>query len=119
LRLKHDGGVIEGRFILAAAANTSCFGAGMRIAPAADPQDGQFDLVVVRDLSKWRLLSLFPRVYRGTHIHHPAVVVVRTRRLEVSAEPPVRLQADGEPIAEIGSSPALLEIRPGALRVAS
>lgn len=118
LRVVHEGGTIEGPFVLAAMANTSRFGAGMRIAPSADPTDGRLDVVVVHDVSRWRLLAVFPRVYAGTHVGHPAVETVRTRRLEISSDRPMRLQADGELLAEVGATPVIVEIRASALRVA-
>lgn len=119
LRVKHDTGVFEGPVVLAAIANTSRFGAGMRIAPAADPADGWIDLIIVRAVATWRLLSLLPRVYLGTHVRHPAVCSFRTRRVEVSSDRPIVLQADGEVLADVGASPVIVEVRPRALRVAS
>jgi diacylglycerol kinase (ATP) len=98
---------------LVAVGNTPWYGGGMKVCPAADPDDGRFDVTVVGpvtrlDLARWR-----PRLSAGTHVTHPAVTVHRAARVELSC-PGVRSYADGEPIAPL---PATAECVPAALRV--
>jgi diacylglycerol kinase (ATP) len=117
LRLDTDSGTIEERVFLASAANLPWFGGGMRVAPDAVADDGGFDLVVVRAISPLRLLWVLPRVYSGSHVSHPAVRVVRTRRVTVHSDRPMDLQADGEILGQVHTVPTRLEVLPGALRV--
>lgn len=63
-----------------AVGNGSSYGGGMRICPGADLIDGLFDITVVGDCSRTTLLRVFPSVYRGTHVDHPKVTVLRAAR---------------------------------------
>jgi diacylglycerol kinase (ATP) len=120
LRVVHDAGAFEGRAMFAVAANLPRFGGGMRIAPAALPDDGQLDLVIVRALSRLRLLAVFPRVYRGTHVNHPAIEIVRTTKAEFTLDREMTLYGGGEPVAtHAAGQPFAVEVMPGSLRVAA
>ena len=105
--------VFEGPLVLAALANGQYFGGGMRVAPGARLDDGLFDLVVVPELGKARLLAKLPTIYRGEHLKDPATQLHRGRVLEAEASAGVaRLDVDGEPL---GTLPARIEILPGAV----
>ncbi|MEM7483097.1 MAG: diacylglycerol kinase family protein [Acidobacteriota bacterium] len=117
LRIEHDQGAFEGPAMFVTVANGPCFGGGMKIAPAARLDDGFFDLVVVRRVSCLALLRVFPRVYRGTHVSHPAVTIVRTRRARLESDRPLTAYADGEPAAALTGDGLEVEIEPGGLRV--
>ena len=117
LRLETDAGTFEERVVLASAANLPWFGGGMRIAPDAVADDGELDLVVVRAISPIRLLLVFPRVYAGRHLTHPAVRVIRTRRVTYRSDRAMDLQADGEILRQVHEDPVTLRVLPRALRV--
>ncbi|WP_049574109.1 diacylglycerol/lipid kinase family protein [Nonomuraea sp. SBT364] len=113
-RVTIDGGApIEREAMMVAVANTCSYGAGMRICPDARPDDGLLDVVVVGAVGKGEFLRVFPRVYRGSHVTHPAVSVHRARSVTLEADGVVAY-ADGE---RIGPAPVTCEVRPGALRV--
>jgi diacylglycerol kinase (ATP) len=113
-RLTLDGDeVIEREAMLVAVGNTGSYGAGMRVCPGASPDDGLLDVVVLGALSKGEFLRVFPSVYRGTHVAHPAVSVRKVRSVRLEA-PDVVAYADGE---RVGPVPITCEVRPGALRV--
>ena len=121
--LEHEGpggsGRFEGRVVLAAFGNTHRFGGGMRIAPDARPDDGLLDVVVVEAMSKPRLLRLFPRVYRGTHLGLPEVTTLQARRLRLGLDREMTVYGDGEPMRPVRGGGAVVEVVPGALRVVS
>jgi YegS/Rv2252/BmrU family lipid kinase len=104
------------RVAVVAVAIGSHFGAGMKIAPDADPADGLFDVVIVRGDTKAHLIANMPKLYDGSHVNDRAVTVLRGRR--VSATPldaeAVLLEVDGD---APGRLPASFEILPGALRL--
>jgi diacylglycerol kinase (ATP) len=108
-----DGRRIETRAMLVAVANTTSFGGGMRVCPDADVTDGLFDVMIVHALSIPAFLRVFPKVYSGTHITHPAVEIYRARRVRLEASG-IHSQADGETFADL---PIDAEVVPGALRV--
>jgi diacylglycerol kinase (ATP) len=112
-RLTIDGTVIEVEAMLAAVGNNTRYGGGMMIAPAALLDDGLLNVTVLRRLGKIEFLRVFPRVYKGTHVDHPAVEVHVGRQVRLEA-PGAIAYADGE---RIGGLPITATCVPGALRV--
>ncbi|MFD6325531.1 diacylglycerol kinase [Streptomyces sp. NPDC058442] len=108
-----DGAVREVEATLVAVGNGASYGGGMRICPGADLTDGLFDVTVVGDCGRARLLRVFPTVYRGTHVDLPEVSVFRASRVELAAEG-VTGYADGEPV---GPLPLTARCVRGAVRV--
>jgi YegS/Rv2252/BmrU family lipid kinase len=114
-----DGEEITGRFIGVFAGNGALCGGGMRLTPAARPDDGVLDVVLVRSMNVPVRLWVFPRIYRGEHTRLRRVSSHRCRRLRVSlaAEPEGPkpwVEADGE---LLGFPPYEVDLLPGALRV--
>lgn len=112
-----DGEPVEARVALVVAANGRFFGAGMMVAPDAALDDGQFDIVILRAAGKLGLTRDIGLLYGGRHRNHPAVTILRGRKLAV--EPlaggggeRMVVEADGEAPGRI---PATFEILPGAL----
>jgi diacylglycerol kinase family enzyme len=89
-------------------------GESRRAAPAASLDDGLLDVVIVGHVPKLRFLRLLPTVFKGRHVRQPNVEVLRAREIEISAERPFTLYADGDPIASL---PVKVRALPGALRV--
>ncbi|GAA3512228.1 diacylglycerol/lipid kinase family protein [Georgenia daeguensis] len=118
-RVTMDGRVWEGNGTLVAVANTRSFGGGLLIAPSAEPDDGLLDVVIADGLSRSRLLRLFPRLYRGTHVTDPAVHVHRARSVLIEpllargAAPPVAF-GDGE---RLDALPLQCDLHPRAVGV--
>lgn len=118
--LDHDGGRFSGEVMFVSLANTRWFGGGMHIAPQADAADGLLDVVIVHRVSRARLLAVFPRVYSGKHLSHPAIETLRTRSVRLGFDRPSMLYGDGEAIADVpreeeGGLQVMLD--PGALAV--
>ncbi len=95
-------------------ANSRAFGGGMFIAPDAELDDGEFDVVVVGEVGKLRFMANLPKVFKGTHVEKDEVRVFRAPRLELSASRPFPVYADGEHLTDL---PASLRLLPRALRV--
>jgi len=117
IRVEHDGGVYERGAMFAVVSNHPRFGAGMFIAPEAKIDDGMLDLVVVEAISKVKLLRIFPKVYKGEHVGHPAVTIVRTRSARIYVDRTMTMASDGEPIMQVGEQGVEVSVRPGALGV--
>jgi diacylglycerol kinase (ATP) len=114
VRLTFDGQTLNCRANSVIAANGRYFGGGMFIAPNAALDDGLFDLVLLGDLNKIEVVANLPRLYKGTHITHPKIKVYHASEIQVSAQEPLLVQADGE---LVGQAPATFRVVPGALRV--
>lgn len=97
-----------------AAANSSTYGGGMLMAPGARLDDGLLDVVMVGHVSRLRFLANLPRVFRGTHVELPEVQVHRAAEVEISADRPFEVYADGDPLASL---PVTVRALPGAVRV--
>lgn len=101
---------IETEAMLIAIANGASYGGGMKVCPDASLTDGLFDLMILEPVSKFELLRVFPRVFKGTHISHPRVRIERARSVSIKA--PAVAYADGE---RIGSLPIHASIERDAL----
>ncbi|GGO80987.1 YegS/Rv2252/BmrU family lipid kinase [Nonomuraea cavernae] len=112
-RITLDGETVEREAMLVAVGNTRSYGAGMRVCPDALPDDGLLDVMVLGAVGKGEFLRVFPSVYRGTHVTHPAVSITRARSVRLEAYDVVAY-ADGE---RVGPVPVTCDVRPGALRV--
>jgi diacylglycerol kinase (ATP) len=100
--------------LLAAFANTQFYGDGMRIAPRADPSDGQLDICRIWTMNPLELFCMFPTVYFGQHLRSPKVEYSKAERICVETDTPLEIYADGEFVCE---TPAEISVAPGALRV--
>ena len=95
-------------------ANNRAFGGGMFIAPDAELDDGEFDIVTVGEVGKLRFISNLPKVFKGTHVDEDEVRVFRAPRVELTASRPFPVFADGEHLTDL---PVSLRILPRALSV--
>lgn len=100
-----------------AVANGPDYGGGMRIAPRARIDDGLLDVAIVGEISRAGALRAIPRLYRGTHVTHPAVTMLQARRIRITplgATQPPPVETDGE---RVGAAPVEITVLPGAVRI--
>jgi diacylglycerol kinase (ATP) len=112
-----DGEPRDVRAWLVAFANGDSYAGGMQIAPAARLDDGALDITIVGPISRPGFLRAFPRVFRGTHVTHPAVTCLRSATVTVESlegDSAMEIYASGE---RVGPLPARVEAVPAALRV--
>jgi len=100
--------------ILAAFANTSVYGGGMKIAPHAQMDDGHLDVCVIGGIDPFKLACMFPTVYFGRHLRLPEVGYFQAARLRVETEAPLEIYADGEYVCR---TPAEIGVHGGALKM--
>ena len=108
-----DGEVIEREAMLVSVGNSPSFGGGLRICEGAVMDDGLLDVVIINPLSKAKLLRVFPKLYRGTHVTIPEFERHLVREVTLSS-PGIVAYGDGE---RLGPLPTTATVRPGALRV--
>jgi len=106
-----DGATRKLSAMLVAIANAGTYGGGMKLCPMADRQDGYLDIMILHPVSKIELLKVFPKVYSGKHVTHPAVEFLRCKKIKLVAD--TVAYADGERVGEL---PISVEIRPQSLR---
>ncbi len=111
--IEHNNEVADREITLLALGNTSSYGGGMKVCPHAKCDDALFDVMSVGPVSRMTLLRVFPRVFRGTHITHPAVTMDQTSSLTLSGGS-FSIYADGE---RVGVGPAVISVQPQRLSV--
>ncbi|MEO6776778.1 MAG: diacylglycerol kinase family protein [Kofleriaceae bacterium] len=120
VQLIFDGdaqGRVEATINTVAVANGKYFGGAMMVAPNAELDDGQFDVIAMGDFGFADLLKSGRRLYQGTHLGMAKVTARRAKLVEAEPVDPnaiVELDVDGEPL---GRLPARFEVMPGALKV--
>ena len=114
MRLSVDDEIRGGKMIDVVVANGRYLGGGMMMCPDASPDDGQFDVLLIGDVTKRDLLFVLPKTYRGKHLPHPRLELLRGRVITVDADEPLPIQLDGE---QPGTTPARFEVVPHALRL--
>jgi diacylglycerol kinase (ATP) len=105
-----DEKVLEVEAMLIAIGNGRSYGGGMQVCPDADLHDGLFDIMILHPVSKLEFIKVFPTVYKGTHIKHPQVEVIRAKRIRIESS--AIAYADGE---RIGQLPVQVESLPQSL----
>ena len=100
--------------VLAAFANAPLYGGGMKVAPRAKMNDGLLDVCIVGEVSRLKLLSLFPTVYAGRHLGIREVEYFQAERARVETECPLDVYADGEYVCR---TPVEISIQRAALKV--
>jgi diacylglycerol kinase (ATP) len=99
--------------MLVAVGNGPSFGGGLRITEGAVLDDGLLDVVIIKPISKPDLIRTYPKLFKGTHIHHPQYEHHLVRSVTVAA-PGIVSYADGE---RFGPLPLTVECASGALTV--
>jgi YegS/Rv2252/BmrU family lipid kinase len=116
VQLVFDGGDrVEATINTVAIANGRYFGGAMMVAPHAELDDGQFDVIAMGDFGFADLLRSGRRLYQGTHLTMDKVTARRARVVEAEPIDPgavIELDVDGE---NPGRLPARFELVPAAL----
>ena len=114
LQVTVDDEIRSGRMIDAMVCNGRYLGGGMMMCPDAEPDDGLFDVLLIGDVTKRDLAFVLPKTYRGKHLPHPRLELLRGRVITVDADEPLPIELDGE---QPGTTPARIELEPRTLRV--
>ncbi len=108
-----DGVRHETRAMLVAVGNGPSYGGGMQVLPDAEFDDGLLDVLILHEISTLEFLKVFPKVFKGAHVTHPSVEIIRGVSVTLEAQGIVSY-ADGERFAPL---PITVEVVPGAVTV--
>ena len=112
--LTSDEWSYRGRVMFVGVANAPSYGGGMRLSPDSDMSDGRFEVCIVEAMGRLELLRNFPRIFAGTHLTHPKVRILTSRRLKMESSRSVTFCLDGEGHQPL---PITVSLVPSALRV--
>ena len=107
MELEIDGKTIAGENCFVEFCNSRFTGGNMLMAPDAEIDDGFMDIIVAGKFSRTSLLATLPKIFKGTHIHHPLVRQFRARKARIKTWPDKTLLPDGE---VFGATPATINV---------
>jgi YegS/Rv2252/BmrU family lipid kinase len=96
LKVKFPDQVVEQKSTMTVATIGRCFGGGFWIAPQAEVDDGLLDVMIADGLGRIGILSLLPKVMKGTHVGDPRVKFFRAPRIVIESPDPLAVECDGE-----------------------
>ena len=96
IRIDIDGKKMQRKVILAAVANGKYYGGGIIPTPEAKLDDGLFDICMVSDLSRIKMLGLFPKYMKGQHAQLKQVSFFKGKKIYIESEYDLCLNIDGE-----------------------
>ena len=105
---------MEASVLLAAVLNTPTYGAGVRLAPSAQIDDGLLTAIFLRDLTALQVLARVPRLVTRGDLPESLLKRVSAKRVRLAAGRPCLFHGDGE---ILGPAPVKIEVVPRAIRV--
>jgi diacylglycerol kinase (ATP) len=106
-----DGTPRDFEAMLCVVSNTGIYGGGMLVVPGASATDGTLDILLVKKMSRLKFVTIFPKVYKGTHITDKDVEIFKATKISIAASG-MPIYSDGE---YVGQAPFEAEVVPGAL----
>jgi YegS/Rv2252/BmrU family lipid kinase len=114
--LEHDAESVTLPAMMVCTGNGSREGGGFFVTPNAEPDDGMFDVCIVRELGRLSTLSMIPRFMNGSHVDRGPVTMLRTRKLKISSPDNLIAHVDGEMLCTDGHE-LEIELFPRSLQV--
>ncbi len=106
--------VVESQVLLAGVLNTPSYGAGLRLAPQAQIDDGLLTALFVRNLSAAEVLAAIPRLLTRGELPDSYVTRVSATRVRLSCDRECHFHGDGE---VLGPAPVDIEVLARAVRM--
>jgi YegS/Rv2252/BmrU family lipid kinase len=89
-------------------------GGGMMQTPHAIPDDGLFDITIVRKIKKGDIIMSLKMLYDGTILNHPKIEGYKGKGILIDSDPLIHVEADGE---SLGHSPIEFRILPKSINI--
>ena len=116
MQIKIDEGQVSHPVLTLAVGILPYNGGGMMQTPGALPDDGLFDLTIIKDITRFDILKEIKNLFTGTFIKHKKVDVYQCQQIEITSSPEVAVEVDGE---SFGTTPCSYSIIPSKLKVIS
>ena len=114
IELNIDGKIIKREAVFTEICNSRFTGGDMMMAPDAKIDDGLLDVIILNKVSRRKLLSLFPSLFKGEHVKDDTVEVFKGRNISLKSDHPLALTPDGE---TFGETPIDIHIHPKKIRM--
>lgn len=96
LKIEVNDRTIEKDVTTVVVANSNYYGGGYRVAPNSVINDGQMEVYIVDKLNKIKMANIILSMKDAGHLNNPALEVINTGRLLISADKPFKANIDGE-----------------------
>lgn len=114
LKIRINDREFSSKTLLMTASNGKYYGGGMKVTPEARINDGKFDICHIRETSKLRILTLFPKLIKGEHGKIEEIAFYKGEEVAISSEDTMSLNIDGELLR---AKEVKFNILPGAIKV--
>ncbi|MBD3288415.1 YegS/Rv2252/BmrU family lipid kinase [candidate division KSB1 bacterium] len=114
LEITIDGTTYHRQNTFVEISNSTCTGGDMIMAPDAKIDDGYLDVILLRNVTRIKLLKAFPKIFKGTHVEMDEVEVFKAKHIIAKTDNPKILTPDGE---VFGSTPIEVKILPHKIRM--
>ena len=95
--LEIDNVSYKRNMLLLAVGNGQYYGGGMKILPDAKIDDGYLHLCLVKDINNFKLLFLFPSIFKGKHIYLTKYVeIFKAKKVWIKSKGDFYLNVDGD-----------------------
>lgn len=106
--------VIDQDLVFVEVANSRYTGTSFLMAPEAQIDDGLLDVIILKKISRLKILRLFPTIYSGKHINYPEVETRQVKSISIETQQPMPLMPDGE---FLGQTPVTISCVKQALNI--
>lgn len=97
ISLDIDGKNMEKSLVLFAIGNGKYYGGGLKMIPDAKLDDGFLHICLVENISKLRILTIFPELFKGTHTRHKKYTQsFQAKRVKVNSPEELYMNLDGD-----------------------
>lgn len=97
VEIKIDKKTYKRNLVLFAAGNGRFYGGGLQMVPHAKIDDGYLHITIVKDISNFRILTIFPEIFKGTHIRHKKYVeTLKSKNIKIFSKKDLYMNLDGE-----------------------
>ncbi|MDO9535998.1 MAG: diacylglycerol kinase family lipid kinase [Bacillota bacterium] len=96
MNIKKEGKREEIEVFLFLILNSKGAGGLYNLAPHALPDDGKFDILIIKNTGLPGLITLLPQLLKGTHISNPRINYFQAERFEIEGPSELDTDIDGE-----------------------
>lgn len=89
-------------------------GGGMMQTPNAIPDDGLFDITIIKKMRKGEMIRSLKKLYDGSILEHPKIEGYTGKDLLIDSDPLIHVEADGE---SLGHSPIEFRLIPQSVNI--
>ena len=115
VKLKFDGQEIHSKILFIAISNGKFYGGRFNITPEAILDDGLLEVCVVKEMGRFKYLSIIPKVFKGTHASIKGVNFYRAKEVLIQSSMPILAQVSGEVIE--GQKEFIITLLPKSLKL--